>query len=162
MRLHGERHVVERGELAQHGGDLERAREPQPHAGVRRQARDVVARRSGSCRSRAQLAGELGDQRRLAGAVGADQRVDLARPHVDRDVVGRDQAAEALDQPGRCSSGSAIRAAPAAKSMPPRAYSAISTSIGPNTICQYSPQPLRKRSMSGFSDSSSTKKAMVP
>ena len=43
MRLDGERHVVERGELAQHRGDLEGARQPQPHPGMRRQARDVAA-----------------------------------------------------------------------------------------------------------------------
>ena len=32
MRLHGQRHVVEGGELAQHGGDLEGTRQAQPHA----------------------------------------------------------------------------------------------------------------------------------
>ena len=122
MRLHGQRHVVERGELAQHRGDLERAARPsrtRACVGRRVMSRPAKWMRAGVGR---EVAGELADQRGLAGAVGADQGVDLARPHVDRDVVGRDQAAEALDQAGRStSSGSAMTAPAAAKSMPPRA-----------------------------------------
>ena len=49
-------------------------------------------------RSGAQLAGELRHQRRLAGAVRADQRVHLAAAHLQVDAVGRDHAAEALAQ----------------------------------------------------------------
>ena len=43
MRLHGQRHIVEGGELAQHRGDLEGARQAEPHPRMRRQARDVAA-----------------------------------------------------------------------------------------------------------------------
>jgi hypothetical protein len=43
MRLDGERHIVEGGELAQHRGDLERPRETQPHPRMGRQARHVAA-----------------------------------------------------------------------------------------------------------------------
>ena len=43
-----------------------------------------------------ELAAELRDERRLAGAVRADQRVHLAGADVEVDVVGRDHAAEAL------------------------------------------------------------------
>ena len=39
MRLHRERHVVERGEVAEERGDLERAREPELAAALGRQAR---------------------------------------------------------------------------------------------------------------------------
>ena len=43
-----------------------------------------------------ELAGQLPDQRRLAGAVRADQRMGLAGADAQRDVVGRDQRAERL------------------------------------------------------------------
>ena len=77
--------------------DLERAREAAARALVRRQARDVVRRRRRSRpRSLGELAGELRDQRRLAGAVRADQRVHLAARARRGRRVGRDDAAEAL------------------------------------------------------------------
>ena len=96
--------------------------EPQPHPGMGRQAGDVAAGEMDGAGVGREVAGELADQRRLAGAVGADQGVDLARPHVDRDVVGRDQAAEALDQAWSVeSSGSAMARAPSRESMPPLA-----------------------------------------
>ena len=72
--------------------------EAEPHAGMHRQMGDVAAGEVDGAGVGREVAGELADQRGLAGAVGADQGVDLARPHVDRDVVGGDQAAEALDQ----------------------------------------------------------------
>ena len=51
-------------------------------------------------------AGEDLDQRRLAGAVGADQPVHLARQDVERDALQRLRAAEALgDVPGRDEAG---------------------------------------------------------
>ena len=43
MGLHGERDIVERGEIRQQRGDLERAREPEPRALVGGQAGDVAA-----------------------------------------------------------------------------------------------------------------------
>ena len=43
-------------------------------------------------------AGQDLDQRRLAGAVLAEQRVDLAAPHVEIDVVERQRRGEALDE----------------------------------------------------------------
>ena len=39
---------------------------------------------------------DLADERRLAGAVRPDERMHLAADDVERDVVGRDHAAEAL------------------------------------------------------------------
>ena len=44
------------------------------------------------------LAGQLADQRGLAGAVRTDDGVQLARRHREVDAVGRDDAAEALGQ----------------------------------------------------------------
>jgi len=43
---------------------------------------------------RREMAGQLADQRGLAGAVRADDRVQLALRHVERDVIGRENAAE--------------------------------------------------------------------
>ena len=45
-----------------------------------------------------QHAGQQVDQRRLARAVGADQRMARALLDAQRDIVGRDDAAEALDE----------------------------------------------------------------
>ena len=98
MRLDGQRHIVERAELAQHRGDLERTAESEPHPRVGRQAGDVAAGEADRAGVRGEIAGELADQRRLARTVGPDQGVDFGRPYVDRHVVGREQATEALDQ----------------------------------------------------------------
>ena len=49
-------------------------------------------------RVRTQRAGELVDERGLAGAVGTDQRVDLSAPHAKIDVIGGDQPTEMLVQ----------------------------------------------------------------
>jgi hypothetical protein len=45
-----------------------------------------------------EAARDLVDQRRLAGAIGADQRVHLARGDVEVDAIDRDHAAEALTE----------------------------------------------------------------
>ena len=52
-------------------------------------------------------AGEDVHERALAGAVLAEQRVDLARPQVEVDVVVGEDAREALDDPGRLERGRA-------------------------------------------------------
>jgi hypothetical protein len=98
MGLDGQRDIGERAELAQHRGDLERTAEPQLDAGVGRQPRHVAAGEVDGARIGREIAGDLADQGGLARAIGTDQGVDLARAHVDGDVVGGDQAAEALDQ----------------------------------------------------------------
>ena len=63
--------------------DLERARQPERAARVHRQRGDVVAGEVDAAGVRTQLAGQLRDQRGLAGAVRADHRVQLARRHVE-------------------------------------------------------------------------------
>ena len=47
---------------------------------------------------RRQMPGELADQRGLAGAVGTDDGMQLALRHFERDMVGRDDAAEPAHQ----------------------------------------------------------------
>jgi hypothetical protein len=63
---------------------------------VRRQAGDVGAVEDDAAAVRRELPAELRHQRRLAGAVGADEGVDLAARDLQVDAIGRDQAAEAL------------------------------------------------------------------
>ena len=62
----------------------------------RRQARDVLAVEPDRAFGRRQHARDQVEQRRLAGAVRADQADDLAAADRDRDVAVGDQAAEAL------------------------------------------------------------------
>ena len=83
-RLHGERDIVERAVLDQQFGDLERTRDSPPHARGRRQAPDVVPVEMNVAGIGLYLAHELADERGLARAVGADERVDFARAHVER------------------------------------------------------------------------------
>ena len=83
-------------ELVEELGVLERARHADQHR-VARLAPDqlaaVAAHRAGLG---SVVAGERVEQRRLAGPVGTDDRLDRAFEHVERDGVDRGQAAEAL------------------------------------------------------------------
>src|SRR5207245_591439 len=88
----------ERAELAADRGDLERAGETAMRARRHAEARDVLAGEADLSRRGAHLAGELRDQRRLAGAVGTDHRVQLALGDSEREAVSRGDAAEALDE----------------------------------------------------------------
>src|SRR5207245_5619633 len=98
-RLDGKRDVADRREVPEDAGDLEGARkpEPRPRRGVQR--RHVLAGEAGHARVGLEVARELADQRGLARAVGADDRVRLAFRHVEVHPVGRAQAAEALAEP---------------------------------------------------------------
>ena len=85
------------------------------------------------------LAGQLADQRGLAGAVRADDGVQLACRHREIDAVGGGDAAEALRQTvdGQAARQSRRRLS-SSPLMPPRANSTTSRNSGPSTICQYS------------------------
>src|SRR3989442_15696999 len=96
MRLHRERHVFEGGELGINAGDLERARQALARALRRREGGDVLAREADAAGVGTQVAGELADQRGLAGAVGADDSERLAFLHLEIDVVRGAQRAEVL------------------------------------------------------------------
>src|SRR6185312_1521390 len=162
MRLHRERDVVEHREVEKERGDLERAGEPEMAAPPRRQARDVGAGEADAAGIGRQLAAELGDERGLAGAVRADDGVQFAFRDLEHEVVGGDDAAEALgelvDLQQRAHAGAFLRcgqrAAASRPSMPPRANRTISSSSGQRMICQYSVMP--------ESTSSSTSSATAP
>ena len=133
VRLHGERHVVERREVEEQRGDLERAREPEAGCAARPAAPVMsLAGEADAAGVGRDLAGQLADQRGLAGAVRADDGVQLAARHRERDVVGGDDAAEALGQAVDLRAAAQARRSPASMpSMPPRANSTISSSMGP-------------------------------
>src|SRR5262245_50428717 len=68
--LHGERNVALGGEAVEDARDLERSRQPEPRAAGGRQLGDVAPVEDDPPRIRLELAGQLSDQRGLAGAVG--------------------------------------------------------------------------------------------
>ncbi|MGY4600191.1 hypothetical protein ACVWXL_007937 [Bradyrhizobium sp. GM22.5] len=99
MRLRRERDIVGGGEIEQQRGDLERTCQAQRAAAIGRQIGDVAPRQRDAAGMRLQMPCELADQRGLAGAVRADDGVQLACRNVERDVVRRNDAAEAAHQP---------------------------------------------------------------
>src|SRR6516164_4775714 len=78
MRLDGERDILDGGEIEKQRSDLERAVEAQLTAAKDRQAGNVAARKANAPGVGRDLAGELSDQRGLAGAVWSDDCVQLA------------------------------------------------------------------------------------
>ena len=98
---HGERQGFERRERVEQLVDLEGAHHAALHALVRRQARDVLAFERDGAFGGLQHTGQQVDERGLACAVGADERMACALLQVQRDVVGGRDAAKTLDQPLR-------------------------------------------------------------
>ena len=98
MGLDGKRDIVERGEFGKQRGDLERAGKPDLAAPIDRQRRDVMSVEADAAAVGRDLAGQLPDQRGLAGAIGSDERVQFAARQRERYRVGGHHAAEALGQ----------------------------------------------------------------
>jgi hypothetical protein len=92
--------VLERRQVGEDGGRLLRAddSEQSPRTSRPRQLRSPQADRAGLG---AQLADEGPQGRRLATAVGADQRVHLARLEVEVEVIESDKTAETLRHAAR-------------------------------------------------------------
>ncbi len=84
MGLGGGRDILQRREAGQDLGDLEGACEAAQRPLVDGQAGDVLAAEGDGAGIQRHLAGDLADQRRLAGAVRADDGVELAGPDVSR------------------------------------------------------------------------------
>ena len=78
MGLYRQGDVVERGEIEEQRGELERAGKTELAAAKDRQSRDVAAFETDASGVGSDLAGELPDQRGLARAVRSDDRVQLA------------------------------------------------------------------------------------
>ena len=92
----GERDGLERREIAEQLVDLEGAHQAAAHPRLGPEPRDVLARQQDSAGGGRQHAGQQVDEGRLAGAVRPDQRLARAALEAEGDVVGGDDAAEAL------------------------------------------------------------------
>ena len=139
MRLHGERDVVQRGEIEEQRGDLERARQPELATAPARQRRDIAAVEANAPGVGHDLAGELADQRGLAGAVRADDGVQFAARHLEHNVSQATTPPKRLVKPSICQRGSGTappRQQPVDAAARDRERSAAER---PSTICQYSP-----------------------
>src|SRR4030088_2956993 len=135
MRLRRQREIVGCGEVGQQRGDLERARQPERAAPPGRQSRDVLTGKMNGAGIRQQLPGELADQRGLAGAVRADDRVQLAADDIEREIVGGEDPAKPPHQSFNAKQGISH---PSRPMMPPRPNSTIKSSSGPMISAQYS------------------------
>ena len=98
---HRERNGFECIEVGEQRVDLERAHQPARDALVRRQRRDVLRAEHDRAGVGPQHAGHQVDERRLAGAVRADQRVASALRQLERNVLRDDERSEALVEPAR-------------------------------------------------------------
>src|SRR5262249_18895166 len=93
-----EHDIVEHGQPAEQGDVLERARDTEPGDLRWPSVRDVaVLEQDGAAIGLVEAADHV-EQRRLAGAVRADNRDDFAAAHRDRDILDRAHAAETLGQ----------------------------------------------------------------
>ena len=97
--LHGQRDIVEHGVIGKQAGDLEGAGQPEANTPCSWQGIQRLPGQFNGSFVGFQLAHQLGDQCRLAGAIRPDQCVDFARLHCQVDMVGRKQTAEAFHQP---------------------------------------------------------------
>ena len=139
---------------AEQRSDLERSGDARAGCGGTRKRADVARRRRIAAALRRNLAGQEPDKCRLAGAIGADDGVELAVRNIERDRVSRDHAAKRLVRPSIRSSDSATARASRQPSMPPRRKSATSSSTGPRNSPEYS--------VTRDSASSSSKNVAVP
>ena len=124
--------------------NLERAGDAEARDRPRRVRRDVLAEKAHAAGLRLQVAGRDVEERGLAGAVRADDREVLAVDDIEIDAVGRDDAAEADDEPGALSTMLPVMTAsrPVAASVnpisPAGASRMIAISTPPRIICQAS------------------------
>src|SRR5262245_59128481 len=95
-RLRGQATILEGAELAEDVAALESAPDSEAGHPLRACGPDDPAADRNRSRPRVQLSGEKVDQRRLARAVGADQRVYLASLQLERYPVDGDQPAEVV------------------------------------------------------------------
>src|SRR6476661_3135211 len=98
MCLHGKRNIVEDGKIRKQRGDLERAGEAELAAPIGGQRGDVVAAEMDAADVGRELSGQLADQRALARAVRPDDGMKLAGGYQERNIVRRDDTAEAFAQ----------------------------------------------------------------
>ena len=150
---HRERHVVEHGESAEEGVDLESPSQAELHALGLSRRRDVLSAEHDPAGGGGQQAGEHIDESGFPGAVRTDQGMARAPLQPEIDVVRHGERTEALAQAARFESGAAhrllrsfARAPSRMPRIPPRANITTSTSIVPMPKYQYSGNCLASRS----------------
>ena len=92
------RHVVERAEVMEQGGDLERACEPEPTPAIDGKPCDVSAVEMDAAFLRGDFAAEQAKERTFAGSIRTDHRMDFIRRNVERDRICWNHTAKAFDQ----------------------------------------------------------------
>ena len=93
-RVRADHDVLRDGERREQREVLERARDAELGDAVRGHREQVLAREGDAPRRRLVEAAEAVEQRRLAGAVGPDERADLALLDLERQVGEREDPAE--------------------------------------------------------------------
>lgn len=101
--------VVHDAEIAEDAPELERARDASGREPFRRQTRDVTAFEANLASVGPVQPGDEIEQRRLAGAIGADDADELALGEIEVDRVDRGEAAEAPRQPAQGQHGIELR-----------------------------------------------------
>ena len=97
---------------------------------------DVFAAQADAARVGLERSGQLADQRRLAGAVRADDGMDFARVDVEVERIGGDQSAEALGQAAHLEQRHAGRRLDSTPASPRGAKNTIASRISPSGRCQ--------------------------
>src|SRR5262249_6282479 len=118
-----QRHRLQGAEMGKQRIDLKGAHQAALDPRLRRERRDVVLIEQDLPAVGSNEPGDQVDQRRLAGAVRADQRMASARRQVELDATGDDEGAEALVQTPRRQRPTAharLRAAGMRRTNPPR------------------------------------------
>src|SRR5581483_6223281 len=92
---------LQAGEAGDDAGELERAADPRSRPPARRGAPERPPREVHLARRRQDLAAEQAEDGGLAGAVGADENVDVARAHVEVHALDRPERAVMLREATR-------------------------------------------------------------
>jgi len=98
VEVKGGNHVVEDRQAPEQPDFLKRTRKPEPRAPVRRQSNEIDAVEDDTTRIRLMDPAHQVEQRRLAGAIGPDDRKNLAVADIKRNLAQRLHAAKPLVQ----------------------------------------------------------------
>src|SRR5262249_11297630 len=96
LGLRGDPHVLEHAQATEHVRDLKRAADADVGEPISRRAGDVLAAIEDPAAGRLDLAREHVEQRGLARAVRADDRLELAASYRERDLLDRSEMSEIL------------------------------------------------------------------
>jgi len=95
MCLYRKRNIIERGELLEQRGDLERARKPEPAPAMNGKSGNVDAVETDAAVMRDNFAAEQADERGLTGSVRTDYGMHFARRDIERDRICCDHTGKA-------------------------------------------------------------------